>query len=106
MHNFALPELDPASVPVEQIPQVVAALAAWQIALVARLIATPLTIAERVTEPDDRLLTVRECADRLRKSTKWVYRRNKTLPFARCLGPRSWVFSQQGLEKWLARQRT
>ena len=106
MHSFVLPEFDPASIPVEQIPFVLAAFAAWQSALAARLMATPATIAETVTEADDRLLTVRECAERLRKSPKWVYRRTKTLPFARCLGPRSWVFSQRGLEKWLARQRT
>jgi len=70
-----------------------------------RLMATPATIVETATETDDRLLTVHECAGRLRKSTKWVYRRTRTLPFAICLGPRSWVFSQKGLEKWLAKQR-
>jgi predicted DNA-binding transcriptional regulator AlpA len=106
MHSFVLPEFDPASIPVEQIPAVLAAFAAWQNALAARLMATSPTIAETATETDDRLLTVQECAERLRKSTKWVYRRTKTLPFARCLGPRSWVFSQRGLEKWLAQRRT
>jgi predicted DNA-binding transcriptional regulator AlpA len=105
MHSFVLPEFDPASIPVEQIPQVLAAFAAWQSALAARLMATPAAIAETATETDDRLLTVQECAERLRKSPKWVYRRTRTLPFARCLGPRSWVFSQRGLEKWLAQQR-
>src|ERR1700719_1251747 len=105
MHSFALPEFDPASIPVEQIPFVLAAFAAWQSALAARLMVTPATIAETATETDDRLLTVQECADRLRKSTKWVYRRTRTLPFGICLGPRSWVFSQRGLEKWLVRQR-
>jgi len=106
MHSVVLPEFDPASIPVEQIPAVLAAFAAWQSALAARLMATPETIVETATETDDRLLTVQECAERLRKSPKWVYRRTKTLPFARCLGPRSWVFSQRGLEKRLARQRT
>src|SRR6266852_1770185 len=106
MHSFALPEFDPASIPVEQIPAVLTAFAAWQCALAARLMAIPTTIAETATETDDRLLTVQECAERLRKSPQWVYRRTKTLPFARCLGPRSWVFSQRGLEKWLAQRRT
>jgi predicted DNA-binding transcriptional regulator AlpA len=106
MHSFVLPEFDPASIPVEQIPVALVAFAAWQSALAARLMITPTTIAETTTETDDRLLTVEECAARLRKSTKWVYRRTKTLPFARCLGPRSWLFSQKGLERWLARQRT
>jgi predicted DNA-binding transcriptional regulator AlpA len=106
MHSFVLPEFDPASIPVEQIPVVLAAFAAWQSALVARLVAAPATIAETTIETDDRLLTVQECAARLRKSPKWVYRRVKTLPFARKLDNRAWVFSQKGLEKWLARQRT
>jgi predicted DNA-binding transcriptional regulator AlpA len=105
MSSCVLPEFDPALIPVEQIPVVLAAFAAWQSALAARLMVTLPVIAEKATEIDDRLLTVQECAERLRKSTKWVYRRTKTLPFARCLGPRSWVFSQRGLEKWLARQR-
>jgi predicted DNA-binding transcriptional regulator AlpA len=106
MDSLVLPKFDPASIPVEQIPRVLVALAAWQTALAARLISTPSQSHEPKTEAEDRLLTVRECAERLRRSTKWVYRRVKTLPFARCLGPRSWVFSQRGLEKWLAQQRT
>ena len=106
MDSFQLPEFDPASIPVEQIPRALVAVAAWQSALAARLILTPSPSHEPMAEAEDRLLTVRECAERLRRSTKWVYRRVKTLPFARCLGPRSWVFSQRGLEKWLARQRT
>jgi predicted DNA-binding transcriptional regulator AlpA len=106
MDSSLLPEFDPTSIPVDQIPRTLVALAAWQSALAARLIATPSPSHEPKTEAEDRLLTVRECAERLRRSTKWVYRRVKTLPFARCLGPRSWVFSQRGLEKWLARQRT
>src|SRR5713226_2946483 len=106
MDSLVLPEFDPAAIPVEQIPRALVAVAAWQSALAARLISTPSPSHEPTTEAEDRLLTVRECAERLRRSTKWVYRRVKTLPFARCLGPRSWVFSQRGLEKWLARQRT
>jgi predicted DNA-binding transcriptional regulator AlpA len=106
MHSFALPDFDPSSIPVEQIPAVLAAFAAWQSSLAVRLIATPATTAETALEKEDRMLTVRECADRLRKSPKWVYRRTKTLPFARCLGPRSWVFSEKGLEKWLSQRRT
>lgn len=106
MHSVVLPEFDPESIPVEKIPAVLTAFAAWQSALAARLMVTPAAIVETATEIDDRLLTVKECPERLRRSPKWVYRRTKTLPFARCLGPRSWVFSQRGLEKWLAQRRT
>jgi len=94
-------DLDPSAIPINQIPAVLSALAAFQSALAARLlIPEPAPPASDVDK--DRFLTVRECAQRLRRSTKWVYRRTKTLPFARCLGPRSWVFSEKGMEKWLA----
>jgi predicted DNA-binding transcriptional regulator AlpA len=106
MHSFTLPEFDPVSIPVEKIPSAIAVLAAWQSALAVRLMTAPESSPAPMTQIEDRMLTVRECAERLRRSTKWVYRRVKTLPFARSLGPRSWVFSQRGLEKWLARQRT
>jgi hypothetical protein len=106
-----LPEvlhIDPSAIPEDQIPAVLSALAALQGALAARLIASPQVATNGSVADNDRdtLLTVAETAERLRRSPKWVYRRVKTLPFARCLGPRSWVFSQRGLEKWLARQRT
>lgn len=100
-------KVDPASVPMQRIPAIIAALASWELALAARLLeAVPASCAEPKSENEDHMLTVKECAERLRKSPKWVYRRVKTLPFARCLGPRSWVFSQKGLERWLAQQRT
>jgi predicted DNA-binding transcriptional regulator AlpA len=100
--------LDPSAIPADQIPAVLSALAALQGALAARLIASPqpATNGSVADNDHDTLLTVAETAERLRRSPKWVYRRVKTLPFARSLGPRSWVFSQRGLEKWLARQRT
>ena len=98
--------IDPASIPLERIPAMMAALASLELALAARLLeAGPAFGPEPKSENEDQMLTVRECAERLRKSTKWVYRRTRTLPFAICLGPRSWVFSQKGLEKWLAKQR-
>lgn len=100
--------IEPSDIPADKIPAVLSALAALQGALAARLIASTeaATNGSVSVHDHDTLLTVAETAERLRRSPKWVYRRVKTLPFARCLGPRSWVFSQQGLEKWLARQRT
>lgn len=100
--------IDPSVIPADKIPALLSALAALQGALAARLIASTeaATTAPVLDKELDTLLTVAETAERLRRSRKWVYRRVKTLPFARCLGPRSWVFSQRGLEKWLARQRT
>jgi predicted DNA-binding transcriptional regulator AlpA len=57
-------------------------------------------------DPDDTNLSVEEAAARLRRSTKWIYRRRGQLPFVRKLGPRSYVCSKNALERWLARQRT
>lgn len=101
-----LPDLhiDPASIPAGEIPAVLSALAALQAALAARLM-TPAAQVKVGADDSDTLLTVEETAARLRRSTKWVYRRVKNLPFARRLGPRSWVFSSAGLEKWIARQK-
>ena len=99
-----LPEFDPAALPAEAIPAVLSTLAAWQAQLAARLMVPAHTPAAEAGEADV-MLKVDEVAARLRKSKKWVYRRAKTLPFARRLGPRSWVFSQNGLDKWLPRQK-
>ena len=95
---------DAASLPAEQIPAALTALVAWQSQLAARLMTATAPAAISGVDGDDKLLTVEETAKRLRRSTKWIYRRVKTLPFARHLG-RSWAFSEQGLEKWLTRQR-
>src|SRR5713101_7337396 len=102
-----LMHIDPSAIPADQIPAVIAALAGLEIALAARLMNSPRALAPYPpTEVEDRMLTVKECAERLRKSPKWLYRRVKTLPFARKLDHRSWLFSQKDLEKWLARKRT
>ena len=108
-----LPDLhiDPASIPAGDIPAALSALAALQAALAARLmtLGAPVKIGPEngatMAGDSDAMLTVSEAAARLRRSTKWIYKRCKTLSFARRLGPRSWVFSSAGLERWLARQK-
>lgn len=57
-----------------------------------------------VPDPEDRLLTVEEAAEKLGVSTDWVYRRSKTLPFV--VRPSVGVvrFSLHGIEKYI-RQR-
>jgi hypothetical protein len=99
-----LPDFDPATLPAEQIPAALAQLSAWQGQLAARLMA-PAPAAEVATDAPERMLTTIEAAGMLRRSTKWIYRNNKRLPFARRLSERSWVYSEQGLRRWLARQR-
>lgn len=88
---------DIASIPRERIPALIAALA-------ARLL-EPEPVEPATDEPDE-LLTASEAAEVLRRSTKWLSRNRKRLPFARRLGPRSWTYSAQGLRRWLARQKS
>jgi len=99
-----LPDIDPASIALGEIPAALTMLASLQITLAARLVTAPAQ-PEAAPEDDDKWLTAQEVALALRKSVKWVYRRAARLPFARRLDNRSWVFSKKGLERWLGRQR-
>ena len=92
-----MPELDINSIPRERIPALIAALA-------ARLL-EPAPAPEAVPDGEDHLLTAQEAATILRRSRKWLSRNRRRLPFARRLGPRSWTYSEQGLRRWLARQK-
>jgi hypothetical protein len=96
-------QINPATIPLGDIPALIAQLAALQSQLAARLMIAP----ARPEQPpdDDTLLTAAETAAIVRRSTKWLYRRASKLPFARRLDNRSWVFSKKGLERWLARQK-
>lgn len=102
---MALPTFNPEDVLSAEIPAALAALSAWQSQLIARLMTSGSVPAPAMTPVADRMLTVKEVAERLRCSTKSVYRRVDTFPFARRNGGRAWIFSEQGLTKWLARQR-
>jgi len=91
--------IDIASIPRDQIPAVIAALA-------ARLLEPAPTTAPIAPESDeDRLMTTAEAAAMLGHSTKWIYRHVADLPFARRIGPRDFRFSLHGLRKWQARQK-
>ena len=52
----------------------------------------------------DRLLTVQEAATRLGVPPGWLYRRAKTLPFTRKLGPKTLRFDPDGLARWVTRR--
>jgi excisionase family DNA binding protein len=94
-----LAELEP-----RQIPALLAALAAMQAQLAARLLAaeepSPSAQAEAY---DDKMLTVGEAAAMLRKSAKWIYR-HRNLPFVKKVGG-GLLISKQDLERWLTRQK-
>jgi excisionase family DNA binding protein len=49
-------------------------------------------------------ISVKEAAARLGVSPKWLYRRKKTLPFMRGVGPGTWRVSVPALERWMARR--
>ena len=93
-------DLDIAAIAVADIPAALTQLAAYQAQLAARLMVP----AEPVDDGDDLLLTTEEAAKLLRRSTKWISRHRRSLPFARKLSERSWVYSELGLRKWLSRQ--
>jgi hypothetical protein len=55
-------------------------------------------------EPDEQL-TVAECAAKLRKSSRWVWRNADRLPFVKRMpGSRSMLISRKRLETWLTRK--
>lgn len=88
-----------AGIPEEQIPAVIAQLAAVQSQLAARLLTNP---SRRVAEPieKDTLLTADQAAPLLGVTPHWLYRHWKQLPFARRLSRRTLRFSEIGLRKW------
>jgi hypothetical protein len=89
----------------EQLPALLARLAE-QLALLAASLAAPAPTAPASTASGlDRMLTAKEVAERLRCSTKSIYRRVGTFPFARRNGGRTWIFSEQGLTKCAAGRR-
>jgi hypothetical protein len=88
---------DMASVSRSEIPKLL-------VALSARLLEAEPEL-EAATDEPDLMLTTEEAAAALRRSAKWISRHRKNLPFARKLSERSWVYSEQGLRRWLARKK-
>lgn len=70
--------------------------------LVARAAAQPGAKAPD-REPGDRLLVPAEAARRLGVNVDWLYRRWRSLPFARKLSPKVLRFSEAGLSRYLAK---
>lgn len=72
---------DAANLPAEQIPAMLARLAALQGALAARLLMNGNGTGHQSAH-EDRLLDVAQAAERLSMSKNFLYRNSKTLPFA------------------------
>jgi predicted DNA-binding transcriptional regulator AlpA len=87
----------------DQIPAVLAQLAAASQQLAARLLANG---THSASEAGDRLLTAKEAAAKIGKSEDWLYRHAPELPYSvRDDKFRSVRFSLNGIEKWI-RQRS
>lgn len=86
------------TLPVEELPALLGSLAEITATAQARLL-TPSTAPGR-----DELLTVDECAQRLRVSPDWLYRAHHRLPFTRRIG-KTLRFSANGLDVYLKRLR-
>lgn len=56
-------------------------------------------------ESAERLLSVREAAERLGMSVDWMYRHARQLPFTRRVGTRTVKFDAAGLDRWVAQRR-
>lgn len=88
-----------ADVPPGDVPALLAALAALQSALAARLLSVPPASAEAPTS--DRLLTVSEACARLSCSRTWLYRNAADLPFVVRQG-RTLRCSEAGIARYIA----
>ena len=91
-----------ADLPRHHIPPLMAALAAFQGMLAARLLdADAGQTARPETASGDRLLTVPEAAAKLNLSPDWLYRRSSTLPFIVRVGRRVRC-SERKLDRYIA----
>lgn len=79
------------------------ALAATQACLVARMLST--RDSAPLERGEGRWLGADEAAEILRVDRKWLYRRAKSLPFARRLSRKKLLFSEIGLRNWMSARR-
>ena len=85
--------------PIEGLPELIAQVEALKARLYARLTsASPASAAIR-----DRLLNVKEAAQKLGRSPDWLYRHGSELPFVVRDG-RLLRFSEQGIEEYIRRR--
>ena len=96
-----------AALPLEQIPSILARVAAIQSVLTARLLAIPTGSAtsEPKSATTDQLLTAEDAAVILRVTPRWLYRHANRLPFTRRLSRKCLRFSEAGLRRWQTSKR-
>jgi predicted DNA-binding transcriptional regulator AlpA len=96
------------TLPPEEIPALLAQLAAIQSILAARLVATPISAAapsSHQPEESNQLLTAEDAAKILRVTPRWLYRHANRLPFTRRLSRKCLRFSEAGLRRWAETRR-
>jgi predicted DNA-binding transcriptional regulator AlpA len=95
-----------AQVPREEAVALLTQLSTLQVALLTAA-SRPLDVATRERErPEpDRMLDVREAAEMLGVTPRWLYRHAGSLPFMRKLGPKTLRFSRAGLLRHLGTKR-
>jgi len=99
--KFSLPQS--SEIEQAEIPAALAALAALQGALAARLLVAP--VVAPANGEGDTMLTTKEAAKLLCRSPRWIYR-HKHLPFVKPLSARSMVHSKRGIERYLATRKS
>jgi predicted DNA-binding transcriptional regulator AlpA len=92
-------------IPLEEIPDVVGVIESVKTRLLTRLYGTTTPTAEPDVQcVEDRLLDVREVAERLSVKPKWIYDHADGLPFVKRLSDRTLRCSERGLNRWLERK--
>lgn len=94
-------------VPAEELPMVLAALAAAQATLAARLCSLPMKDKGAAPTPPEtpRLLTAEQASSILGVSPRWLYRHASNLPFTRRLSRKALRFDEAGLRRWQATKK-
>ena len=95
---------DPDQIPLEDISLVLLQLTTIASHLASRLLLERSKPEQTGPEEPDEMLTVKEAAAELGVEQDWVYRRVKTLPFARRLSHKCVRFSKRGLRAWRDRR--
>ena len=81
------------------------ALAALQAILLERMHASEPSQDSRRAVTGDRMLTTEEVADRFRATKRWVYRHARKWPFTVPVGRKKLLFSEAGLNRYLAQRK-
>ena len=95
---YKLIDLD--SIPLEQVPAAIAALAARLLTAPAQPTRPPEPAAGEVT-----WLSVEQAAKKTGRSTRWFYRHAKRLPFVKRLSRKVMLVSEQGMDAWIATRK-